>query len=701
MSLEIEFDHGQRRALRPALVVSAAGVELAGELDGGAFEGTWLDPVTQTLMLRPACLMNAWYAEDGGIYAKLGASDFGLGAGWETRFDQCGKGPWLARADGTTGGEAVSAAAWAANRGFWVSWFGYGAGERFVQFECGWLPAGVATAGVESGVGVRFWTDGLVEVWRDGALAGTGRISGSRGSDVRAQALWQVMLLPCRERELLVYSLSGNGFSHRFEGIEVGEITPGGRFWFRVPTGAAQVQIAPLRFGEAGFAHTVQMSFAGAPEVGESPLFRIYGADGYGPGEQTATARLTTWEGADFSPDGTENRVRVRLDLASTDEGFTPFVTAVQGWFEATTTETVDAPMAVTDRVRGATLSVPDDPTRVGLDVLVAGDLEELGLSGNRPCRVRLGAATVLDGRAGFGEWTLRANAAAEAVELSVSDGWAAVEQAVAVERMPLDALSLEEALTLLLGQAGVRSEEMTVTETEFELPGALGGFGRWSLMVEPGDRIGEWVRRLLETYAADWTWGFRPRATGGPEFFALAPADLGETAAAELALRTEELEPGMVMVRDWEEAWLEPEANEVRVTGWDARARRPVQVVQMDRASQDAGALPEDRGENWLGEVRRFALVDPAIASLEAAEEACRRLFSRLSRVRKLAEFRCDLLRAEDGRVLWRGDVVRVVGRGRWRVLGFGCRFGYEGEAWQWRDGHYTVEWIGDEVTA
>jgi hypothetical protein len=82
LALSIAVDHAQIRVTRPLLSLAANGLELAGELDGAPFAGTWLDPITHTLMLRPQPLRDAWYTDDTGANAKWSTADFDLGPGW-------------------------------------------------------------------------------------------------------------------------------------------------------------------------------------------------------------------------------------------------------------------------------------------------------------------------------------------------------------------------------------------------------------------------------------------------------------------------------------------------------------------------------------------------------------------------------------------------------------------------------------------
>jgi len=688
MALRIVCDHAQRRLQRDRMVIAAAGMELAGELDGAAFEGTWLEPIAGSLILRPRPLYDAWYQQDAGAYAKLGLADFELGAEWEERFHQSGRGPWLARAVGPpVGGPAGgrTADSFPADCGFWVAWFGYGAGELRPLLRCGWNDV----ASPDAGVALIFWSDGTAEVRRGGVTVGYGRVAGARGGDVRAAQVYQVMLIPLRERELVVWSQFGNGFRHIFENLTIGEpIVPAGRFWFDVPSGAAQVQVAPLRYPATGFASTVKASWAEPPDAAETPDLdhRLEWLAG-----GTVTASLTDWAGGAFVPDGVAKQCRVRMDLVGANEFSTPCLAGLVASFPATFEETADEPQIVTDWVTEATLSVPEDPAGVTLDLALL-DLDARLTDrdwrvGRRPIKADIDDLPLFEGSVVGVTQEDGPTDGARGVRWEARDPMQALEEVRFREPTPFDGRPFTEVIAELASHSGVPSA--TVSESEL----VIASGDAWSVMAEAGDSVSEWLVRLMETFAADWWYGFRPTADG-LEFFALAPDDLPQEPAITLH-RTKD--DGDNVYREWREEWLEPAAKEVRVIGFDPVTERPLEAVKRDAASAAAATPPDERPENWLGVTRRFTLVDPAVTTIAAAEQACRPLFAEMCRVRRLAEFHSDALLASDGRPLWRGDAVRIAGKGIYRIVSFGCRFVREDEM-RWREAVYVAERIGDE---
>lgn len=721
MALSITFDHAQRRVIDDRISLVAGGLEF----EGPYWSDTWIDPVTNTLMLRPYPLYDAWYTTDTGNYAKLTATDFSLsGTDWETRYDQHAKGPWLCRKDAATNGTAITSSAYAKNRGMYVSWFSYGAGEVFLQFRCGWNSS-ASTAG---GVAIEVYSDGFCNVYKNGAVVASGKVSGSQTQNTRANQVYELLLIPCRHRELLIYSKSGDGFSVAFPDIDDDDadptIVPAQKFWFEVVEGATQVMVAPLSFPTSGYATSVEMTFLEAPAVAEpleeyendawvgaaSPdTFKIYGHSAY-VGTQTAAAEMRTIAHAAFTPDGTTKEVRLRVDLTTNNAGYTPFVYGAQmayaGYTDLTdSTESFDA----TGSCMSASLSVSEDAGGVyadfefinpdGLEADVAG----LFSQSNRPIELLVGTQELLDGVGLPPRYDVQHNLAAEVISFEVRDKWKLLEDYIFAERVPIGGLTLVEALTFFAKRAGFEATDITITASAFVLPEAGGAkAGEWNLLVEPGDTAADWIRRLMDDYAATWYYGIRPKA-GGYEFYAEDTTDLGTTAGVTLYETSAEAvsiglhaagDAWQYVARAIEEAVLEPLANDVRITGYDPRTKRPIQSHKQDTASIDATTSPSLRPANWLGVQRKFGLADTTITTQAACDQACEISFDRLSVSRRMIEFKCGLLvDGITGVPLWRGDVVEIYNRAKVRINSFHVSFMLEDGTLQFREALYTGE--------
>lgn len=715
MSLQIVCDHAQERMTADRLGIIAGGLDW----NGSEWEGTWIDPLTDTLMLRPRPLDAEWFVSSTGAYSKLGLTSFSSTSGWEERRDQHWAGPWLGKKDSSTGGSLMTTAGYDKNRGFFVAWFSYGTGDTFLQFKCGWSDTGDDSAGVS----LHFWTDGMVEIFRDGRRVGDGRISGATGN-VRRNQVFEAILLPMRGRELMVLSKAGHGFVHLFSELDPEdpdpEITPAGRFWFEVVSGGAQVQVAPLKFWESGYATTLATSFSEAPLAGELleqfdnetlsaglQPFKVYGSESFGPGTEAVDVSLVQLDGVTaFVADGEATDVRLRAELTSTNDGYTPFVYGAAVAFQRQTGLTDSAEFDLSDLTLEAALSVPDDATRVTFDFEISDPLGAesfvpgLVRIGNKPILAKLDGQLLVDGSNGPASVDLGVNGEATTAVFEVRDAWKPLENSVFAERIALDGLLFEEAVRLLVGRSGVSGLSMSAGGGR--LPFLVGErSGRWGLLIEPGDSAGDWLKRLLETFAATWTWGFRPTLSG-TEFFALAPDDLPTTASRVLYGSVEDAEliggyaDGKLGVfRSFRQRVLEPEATEVRVTGVDPATGRPIQSVRIDGDAQTVGLPVDLRPLNWVGEIRRFGLVDAGLTRASTVDAVCDEVFLKMSQPRVLAEFESDFLVDAVGVPLWRGDVVELFGLGLWRIVSFGCQFGFEASGGVWRGARYSVELI------
>ena len=516
----------------------------------------------------------------------------------------------------------------------------------------------------------------------------------------------------------MVLSRSGKGFVHLFSEIDEDDldpvITPAGKFWVEVVQGSGQFQLAPIKFASSGYATSLETAFIEAVGVGEqleqfqngelaaSPSpFKIYGRPSYGGGSELVNLTLVESDGVTaFVPDGVKVEARLRAELVSSDSGYSPFVSGGALAFQRLVVDTLDESVEVTSSVLEGVLSVPDDGEGVAFDMRLV-DPEGLETvvpaligASNRPVLIGAGSEVLLDG---FGEPAsveLGTQGESTTALYVVRDAWKVLEGSVFVERVVLDGMTFGEALRLLVERSGV--ETLEISDVDFRIPYSAGArSGEWGLMIEPGDTAADWLRRLMETFASGWIWGFRPGEFGSV-FYAISPLDMSMVPKAVLygERYLAEANGGSVFWK-YRQVTLEPEANEVRVTGVDPGSKRPLQAMKSDYAAQDSSLLVENRPANWVGEIRQFGLVDPGLSQIESVEFVCRGLFDELSRSRVLAEFESSMLVDEFGKPLWRGDIVELVGIGLGRIRSFGCWFGREEDSVAWREAVYAVELI------
>jgi hypothetical protein len=101
---DITIDGDQWRQKRDRIGFSAGGETFN---TGEYFSDTWIDPLTDTLFLRPRCYYVNWYTSNTAPYDKLGLSDFGLSSPWkETDITGIGGSRYL---EGTPASSGVAA----------------------------------------------------------------------------------------------------------------------------------------------------------------------------------------------------------------------------------------------------------------------------------------------------------------------------------------------------------------------------------------------------------------------------------------------------------------------------------------------------------------------------------------------------------------------------------------------------------------
>jgi hypothetical protein len=711
VALSFIIDHEQTRRLTDWLFVTASGRELVGELDGATFSNTWVDPITNTLMLAPSCVEPAWDTSNSGDYAKLSLSafTFGTSANWEERQDQRGKGPWIAVKDTAINDTAITTASYSKNQGFCVSWFGYGSGESFIALRCGWNNTASAASGLSGRITVEFYSDGAVNVLKGNTRIASGKITGADNTDAQGGQFFKAVLLPFRHRELLVLGFKGSGFAAVFEDILSTDtdptITPAANFWFTVPTGGAQVQLAPLRFATSGYFFSQKLSFADAPATGAtlgtfgnaswvgSASYRIWGHPAY-VGTQTATASLYEHDGVTaFVPNDTRQNCRIRVDLTTSNAGFTPFIYGASMAYRATMDVTDDSEEHdATTNVTACSLSVPDDAAGVQATLEIRdpegleADVVKFRRMANRPAKLQLGTKVILDGYGDPENWEVIHNPEAASMGYVIRDTWRVLDNYMFSDRVALDGLPFDQAVTQIvrLGLGATTHITLDISSTAYLLaPDPMPNADDFSYLIEAGDTAGDKLQSLLRDYAATWIYGFRPRAAG-LEFFAKAPADLPSTPILTLYTTRADAEtalaPDQIVLR-LEPQVLEPEGTEVRVTGVDPRTNRPFQAFKVATTLEDPTLAPSLRPDGWVGEKRKVGLLLPEVQSQDEVNRVTDLLYDRLTVERELIEWESDLLvfptgDPDAGYPLWRGDLVEIDGLGEYRIISFGGTF-------------------------
>jgi hypothetical protein len=709
---------------------------LVGLVDGRTWDlpnssGAGVELVNLTAFLAPAPTLAGWSTSNAGLFTRLRKADLSIAGSdhWQEyspgRFD----GDYYMHSLGVN--EVVTTlGSWPKNKGFFLSWKAYNVGnDNFPQIIFVFGAGGTPT------IQCTFYPTGLVEIYKAGNLVGTGNITTlsetiieplayiktkERGTTQQmANDTVDVLMIPYRKRELLFLSNLGGGFSFTFEDISEDDpdptITGSGQASFYVPTGQATVQLAPFRCLSQGYLLSEIINLRYLPDGAQNITVTPYwDAPGYGTG--TVNASLVAADGVTPFASAISQQCRIRIDLTS--DGFsTPFVYGASVVFDRLTKTTPNSPTFLDDYLLKAELSVPESPSDVRMTFTVKSpaDLENQGANrlrriSNRPVSAWLGPYLIFSGRNEGPRWKESVSDEARELVLECRDRWKALEKYLFQDPMPLDSFLLSDALALLVKLPGFSDSDMDIDYIDFPLPSvAQNSKGEWAVLPQVGDTAAEWIQRLWETYAQTYWCGWRPTPTG-PKFFFKSPASLGTNPVITLYPTDQDAQdvggwgPGswFLWYTAYDEHDLEPEANDIYVTGLNPKTGLPLLTHAADYGSQKPDLAVSARPENWLGEPRRYGLVDPGITTIAAAARAAATLKQRLTPVRRMAEWDCQFLIRDDNLPVWRGDCVELYGKGLFRVTSLSGEFYLEhsaddtGPDAAYRPFKYTGEKIG-----
>lgn len=691
--LSITLDPAQDRLAGDALSALVSG----RDWDPTAWQDVWVDPVTNTCMLRPAPKYATWTTSNSGVYAKLGLSDFGLGSPWIGHQADEGGDFMLYNAANTAGLSAIGPAM-GVNQPMVVELFSQGVTNApYGILDVGWSNTGDSTAGIA----VRFYADGGADVYKNGNLVGS--YSGGGGSpNYFDQALPQgptlgggstpmtprgyqtILLIPCRDRELLVVSSMGGSFCHIFQDLPEGTagltITPAETFWFQVQSPvAANLRFAKLQFAASGFICGVASNWRFAPSGSAS--FEVFQSLSQAGAGLVSSAVVTPAS----NPYSLANPMQIKLSLTGgAAPNWTPFVYGARASYPASTQQTAPpagGPVQLLPYVTGFHLEVSDTVggTRATLSLkqpaaIVAAGGAAITTQCHRPLQVSDEHGMILNGVTEPPHWSDSFGFTSDGydqnqeIDIEVRDMWKLAEEFIFSDPVPLDGLTLPAAYALVASMIGIPSSLVYVspTGTGFTLPFTAASGGEWAFLCDVGDKGAEVLDKLHQTYAATWFHGFRPNpSSGSPPLLSLIdPADTTAgyslPSAAAITLYPSAADTGatwQTVYRSYQTQVLEPEANDVTVTGRDPRGGKPIVAHQADTASQTVTTAPSSRPANWLGTVRKYGWVDPSITTIDAALYACGLLVTRLTPAREIVEFECEYLPG-----VWRGDLVTLV---------------------------------------
>lgn len=710
--MKILIDGVQQRLSYDRLHLMASGTEL----DDAQYSGTWVEPVNFHLMLKPYRLNDDWYTSNSGNYAKTPLSGFsGAGSNYEEHeMPSAGAGPWITRKSGVTGTDTlVTTATFSKNRGVVLSLYNYGADATKSTIP-------IITIKWTSAIEIDVFSDGAVDVIRDGSIYKSGTISSSgEGTQTgkNSGTFIDLMVIPYNHNQLLIWSQAGGSFVVEFEDILPSDtsptILPSGNVSLII-TGAQPLkfQFAPILFPTSGTARSEKLNFVQAPKTGATleewsnptwigtQTYRVYGYEAY-VGNQDCSVSIKKWDGTTFTPNGTQIEAKLQFALSTDNAGYTPTIVGGQIAYAGETAYTPDGEVDITQWVQNANLDVPETggsrfTCKIVEVALAAAAVPNIRTQLFRPLQiVDDNDLPIFNGI--ITQLNHRREPLMETIEIEALDGFGVGDLYSFRERVPLSMEFFSSAVEFLVGKMGQITPSPVISSTLLQLPfRSAKEVSDWGPVIEVGDTATKQLQGLFETYAPDWVVGWRPTATG-ITFYAQAPDDLPTTGITVYGRIQDAVTAEVSQNRVWRNLRHEhipAEANVVYVTGRNPRTDTLFQVWKSDDDARDPTVAIVDRPASWAGFDLLVGVIDPAITDEDSAEWACERIFARLSVPREIGEFSAKMIHNDDDIPLWKGDYITIDEIGNYRVVALSI-------TWNDRDVDtiatvdYTLEWL------
>lgn len=726
--IAVYTDHAQRRIVNTPNTLAA----LAAELCGIDSTDAMVDPITKTLIVRPSVLDPDWYTSNAGIYAKPSKAS-GYEVKTSTRWTEPevfeGAGTFL-QCDDPSGGEyARTQTAPGLNRGVYLLYFAYSAGDRTPILECGWSNSATPSAETAD-IGFKFWSDGLAQLYISGDLVADGKVSGSKSGAATQNEVVSVVILPGRRRELIVFSSAGDGFSYVFETIDEDDaapvITPDATKFFVVPGSAdsnIQVQFGALVFPSTAVAVSNTYNFGVPPSASQTlfdgwfnPVFSgitsasIYGDTAFAGSVDVTSATLRNEDNSGaFVNDGVETAARTRLELSS-DGSYPPFIYGAMFEYTFRAEDTDESEQTeISEYIASVDLTVPDDPfgTVASVDLFMGRENEDdeivrltdevpnIDTQSYRPISFEFSDAgistiRILDAFVKQPKYVDSIRDRTARLRLECYELAKLVEEYQFTSRVPFDGMPLSRpqpafsAIGYVLGRCGIKPEQMRLSDLGYiisETPSRDGD--EWNVVAEVGE-TGRDVLEKLHRLAADCVYGSHP-GIDGPEFWFLDPDDLSPDPVIRLFRNEDDAAlflPSVTgedllryLYHSFNEETLSFEANIVRATGVDPRTLNLIQSYAIDDASIDPSVPPSARPDNWSGFPLHVGAASRQFRRQIDTDRAVEALLPVVTEVGKVGEFSANTMLVYDATgsgdylPVWRMDLVELDGIGERRV--------------------------------
>lgn len=703
--MKFTIDTRQERMSAARLSVFVKGSHFSSELSNGVY----VDSVTNSLMLRPRPLDPEWVTSNSGNYTKYALADFTVtdASKWENRSSQHIAGNWVSAKDNAYFAPLITNNAVGKNNGLYFSYFSAGSGN-YLAYKIGYGN----TAEDTSGLHFEIYSNGVIKLFRGDTFVGSGTISTKNSKTrqssendqgrVEQDSVVEVLIIPCRNNSILFLSpVNGGGFLLSLDdiilsGVPDPEITPNQKVWISPQEGVVQFLFTPIRYHTTGYSISKTVSFFEPPvesdtlqEYEDSILgvvpFRII-REGF---QNNLNAELLDSTGQfPFDPDGEGQIVRIKTTLNTADPFRNLTVYGVEIAYNLLTDFTDDS------EEKDLTLYCNDwelDVSETGELTLNAtyspntldDDFEEpvnIVKSQFRPCRFEYshdvtGPDLVINGYMFANTHKVHPDDFFQ-LDFEVYGPEYALKAYQFVEELSLDKMTLSGGLKFLVRFGLFKNPDIhpeselvyNIEETDFIIGQVMPeNCDESAYPIKVGANPLDEIINLIDTFANNWVWGFRPIEDGKYEFFAGTPEYIyGEPVVTVFcdneSYQENETDSYLFVAKSLEKAYIPIEANDVRITGQHPVSKELFQIFTRDRDSQRITTPPSQRPDNWAGMMLRVGYADESFYSEELAEALLPDYFNRLSSLNLSVEFEGALYYStQKNRFAWVGDVISL----------------------------------------
>lgn len=681
----------------------------------------WIDPCTSTAMLKPLPLTSAWKTTFTGNYARYGLSDF---TGTDiSKWEQYGiNKSALDKAlsmKQTTANPINLTTPLPINCPMYLKYYRATTQDSTDDafLVVGYNVGAGGSAPSNFSVQVKFKENGSISIFRDGVLEADYDRSGTNFAGNRtytstfnpANKYVNVLLIPFRGRDLLVWTDNGTCLSHTFKDYDYPNddvakpILPAGTFSITVPNGKCSVQVARCYFHQSGTLYSYPKTLRYAPEASDwTTVKKQWYAEYFGQGaaypDASAPSIVRDVAGfPTFTANGVNRQVRLKLPITGGSGGTNIGIYCADCWVDPPYSATYDATVDVTTAIESLSIKVGEDGRGTLEMTSRAKRLIDLGVSqptitGDRPVAIQIKSDNPSK------QWVdiFRGTLSAPRIEYLVGDvtpnmatltfsgedRYGDFDALMFPEAVPLDYSQIGPVLDNIMPMAGYDpaiylTQDHSSTMTTPYSPDISKSI--YSLIPKRGDYIGGFIQQFRDEYLADWFIGWKPTPdatpTGGYKFWIADPSYLSTTPVVTLWQSTYDaigygsltaVQSIKRTIRRMTRYFEEPECNQVAVIGADPKTNRLLYSYAIDSGSQNPTTAPAARPQNWRGRPIQYILADQSLTNQYAVNASTTLLYNRLTTGRQLLEVETDFLYWLDGtnhiNIVWIGDVIEVM---------------------------------------